>query len=390
MTTLLRTGAILAACSSALGISACRADDRAPSTPASMPVHTAPALTEAPEASITADRLLAHIRMLPTKRSGWSDEAHQRGLRDTEKLLTDHLTALGYHVELDPVDAIGRHRDSGDKEAASEKPFNNLIIEIKGTTRPEEVLLFSAHIDAVPNAPGADDDGTGVAALLEAARVLKDRPMQRTVRLAFFNLEEAGLVGSRAYCERLKPRLEEGKEKIVGMVSIDMIGFYSDKPDSQKSPIPAMGAFKPPTVADFVGMATILKHRHFSQALNKQMKLAEPKVKTVVVDFLPIAPPDLLRSDHAPFLTLGVPALIIADTANFRNPHYHQPTDTIETLDTERFTIAAKALVGALYRLAGPAGSELIELTPPAPQHSAPPAPVDSAPGEPAKTQPPR
>lgn len=382
MTTILRSAVVLAACTLALGPGTCRADDRAASAPAGV---GAPEAAVAPESSITGERLLEHIRMLPTRRAGWGDEAHQRGLRETERLVAARLREMGYEVELDPVDAIGRRRDAGDKESGSEKPFNNLIVEIKGRTRPEEVLLFAAHIDAVPNSPGADDNGSGVATLLEAARVLKDRPMQRTLRLVFFNLEEAGLVGSRAYCERIKERLESGAEKIVGMASIDMIGYFSDMADSQKSPIPPMGAFKPPTVADFVAMATILRHRHFSQALDAQMKLAEPSVKTVVVDFLPIAPPDLLRSDHAPFLAMGVPAVLISDTANFRSPHYHQPTDTIETLDVERFTVAARSLVGAMHRLAGPVGQELIDLNPPAP-----PRPADSPSPAPENTEPPR
>jgi len=220
---------------------------------------------------------------------------------------------------------------------------------------------------------------------------LKDRPMQRTVRLCLFNLEEVGLVGSRAYVESIEEEIlgkiitpaspDSGRKaerasptmKFVGMASIDGVGYFTDEPNSQKSPIPETKFFKPPTVGDFLAMGGIARHRMFSQALDKAMRQAAPELKTVVVDFLPIALPDLLRSDHAPFLGLGVPAVILADTANFRNPHYHQPTDTIETLDMKRFTDVVRGLVGAAHTLAGPVGQPLTELVPKRPDAPAPP-----------------
>jgi hypothetical protein len=115
-----------------------------------------------------------------------------------------------------------------------------------------------------------------------------------------------------------------------------------------------MEGFEPPSVGDFLAMGGVLRHRNFSQSLDKAMRAASPELKTVVVDFLPIAIPDMLRSDHAPFLGIGVPAVILSDTANFRSPHYHKPTDTVATLDMSRLTIAVKGLVGGIHQLAGP------------------------------------
>jgi hypothetical protein len=348
------------------------------STPSALPTAVAPPTEPAaapkdggPELGVSKDRIAALIKELPTKRSSWSSDAHSKGLRQTEKLLADKLRALGYTPELDPIDFIGRRVH--DTEDAAEKPYNNIIVDLPGTTARDQTLVLSAHMDAVPVSPGADDDGSGVAVLLEAARLLKDRPMQRSVRLILFNLEENGLVGSRAYTLRIKPEIEAGRQKIVGMVSMDMLGFYSAEEGSQKSPIESIGAFKAPTVGDFVGMATIMRFRPLSQALDKAMKAASPELKTVVVDFLPIAPPDLLRSDHAPFIGIGVPALILSDTANFRNPNYHKAGDTFETLDLDRLTIAARGVVGGMYRLAGPPGTELVDLTP---LGAAPPTPA--------------
>lgn len=377
-----RLVAALVGVTAALFVPACATAEPPPAARPSKPEATEPAVPARaarvlPEAELDTDLLMAHLRVLPTKRAAYADREHMDGLRRTESILVERLKALGHEPQLDPVDFVGSRTrrgaasdeddaaDGGD-ESPERRPWNNVYVDLPGRgEHSDEWLIIGAHFDAVANAPGADDNGSGVAALLEMARVLKDRPMQRSVRLIFFNLEEVGLVGARAHALRVQERMDAGEMKVVGMVSMDMLGFYSDKPDSQKSPIPKFGAFEPPTIADFIAMGGILAHRTFSQALDKAMRESEPKLKTVVVDFLPIAPPDLLRSDHAPFLAIGVPAVIVSDTANFRSPHYHRPTDTIETLDVERFTLCARGLAGAVYRLAGPEGAELIELAPP-------------------------
>lgn len=338
------------------------------------------------ETLVDPERLMAHVRSLPTKRAAFSDQEHRQGLLDTEALLARTLREMGHEPVLEPIDFLGsRVSESEPKDGANEReaeskekdaPWHNVYVDLPGMAgegdAAKEWLIIGAHFDAVSRSPGADDNGSGTAALLEAARVLKDRPMQRSVRLIFFNLEEVGLVGSRAHAGRLQPLLESGEMQVAGMVSLDMLGFYSDKPNSQKSPIPASKMFTPPSVADFIGLGGILMHRTFSQAWVKAMEASAPgdgtdpktKVKVIAVDFLPIAPPDLLRSDHAPFLALNVPAIVLSDTANFRSPHYHRPTDTVETLDVERFTTTTRAVVGAIERLAGRPGEELVVLKP--------------------------
>jgi hypothetical protein len=317
----------------------------------------------APESLVSPARLMDSIRALPTKRAAFADEEHKDGLRKTEAILVERLKDLGYTPVLHEIDFMG----SGNERDPA-LLWHNIIVDIPGKSAAKEVLIFGAHFDAVPFSPGADDNGTGVACLLEAARLLKDVPMQRTVRLIFFNLEEVGLIGARAYAVDLRARIDAGEETAVGMVSLDMLGFYSDKPGSQKSPFegtPIADQFQTPDVADFIGMGGVLRHRRFSQAFDRAMKEAEPALKTVVVDFLPIAPPDLLRSDHAPFLAINVPAVILSDTANFRNPHYHRPTDTIETIDEAMFARTVRGVIGAMHRLAGPVGGEKPELLPP-------------------------
>jgi len=312
---------------------------------------------DAPETEVDRARLFATVRSLPTKRAAWGDAEHKAGLRQAETLLLDQLTALGVACRLDPLDFLGGDRD--------DKPWNNIVIDLPGRTLPGEVLVIAAHFDAVPNSPGAEDNGTGVAAIVEMARVLRERPMHRTVRLILFNLEEAGLVGSRAYVGRNIDDWNAGKETIVGMVSMDMIGYYTDEPSSQRSPIPPSKVFKPPTVGDFLAMGGILPHRWFSQAFNSAMNEAEPRLKTFVLDFLPIAPPDLLRSDHAPFLAAGIPGVIVSTTAEMRYPHYHKATDTVEKIEPVRFEYAVRAILGATWRLAGPIEKPAPPLAPP-------------------------
>jgi aminopeptidase YwaD len=105
-------------------------------------------------------------------------------------------------------------------------------------------------------------------------------------------------------------------------------------------------------VGDFIGVLSIQKYSDFAGRWAKGMADAAPGLKVVVADKFPFAPPDFRRSDHAPFWAAGVPALMLTDTSNFRNPNYHKPTDTIETIDPERLTLAARGVVGAIRAVA--------------------------------------
>ncbi len=317
---------------------------------------------DGPETKVDAARVMATLRALPTARAVRGSVESQQGLIKTEELVGQWLKDLGYEPKVQDLTWNLKYQSEQEQKAGlpgklpattdelAAHTWHNFIVEVPGTELPKEVLILSAHFDAAPGAPGADDDGTGTAALLEIARVLKDQPMRRTVRMIFFNLEEAGLHGSIQYVKQ-----RDKTETIVGMVTLEMLGYFSDKPNSQKSPIPKIeGVFEPPTVGDFIGMATVKKHQAFSQRLNKEMLASAPGLKTVVVDFVPIAPPDFLRSDHAPFMLAGLPGVMLTDTSNFRNPNYHKPTDTVETIDEARFILVTRAVAGAAYRIAEP------------------------------------
>lgn len=303
-----------------------------------------------PTEDVASERLIGALRELPERRSAGGDAAHHAGLAEAEEWIARTLRESGYDPTLERIEwSVPTH--------AEPTVWNNIVVEIVGRTRPREVLLVGAHFDAVPMTPGADDNGTGTAALLELARVFKDFPAERTVRFVFFNLEEVGLVGSRQYAAKFRERQEsapEGeRETIVGMLSLEMLGYFRDDPASQKSPIKEVkGVFTPPTVGDFIALVTTAAHREFNGVLAGAMESAAPGLKVARLDFMPVAVPDMLRSDHAPFLALGVPAVMVTDTANFRNPNYHKPTDTADTIDTARFTLVVKGLAGAVEKMA--------------------------------------
>lgn len=323
--------------------------------PAPKPVEVAPEIVRLADA-VSAERLMEAVRALPTARSGWGDEKDWQGLLQAEKLVIERFEALGLAPQTQEIPWPARRnrfvapeREQGEGDTQDRPLFRNIWVDLPGADAPEEVLLLSAHLDAVRGSPGADDDGTGVAAILELARVLKDQPRAQTLRLMLFNLEEVGLVGSRQY---VAAGLDREKETIIGMASLDMLGYFTDEPNSQKSPLRAIeGVFEPPTVGDFIAMGGILRHREFSRRLGGLMVAGAPGLKVLVADFLPFAPPDMLRSDHAPFLAAGIPAVIISDTANFRSEHYHTASDTPETLDKERFTLVVRGLAVAAAQM---------------------------------------
>ena len=326
---------------------------------------TAPA--RPPAELVNQKRLMKTLAALPTERAARGTLHEQRGLIATEAFVARELRSMGYTPRLEDLswnlksqaEAEQRVKAMDRRQALESDPelaahvWHNIVVEIPGRELPGEVLILGAHIDAVPGAPGADDDGTGTAGLLEIARALHGRPLKRTVQLIFFNLEEIGLKGSADYVRAHKAEFGAGREKIVGMVSLEMLGYFSDSPGSQRSPIPKIeGIFDPPTVGDFIGFATVKAHSGFCRRFDQEMRAAAPGLKTFVADFVPIAPPDFLRSDHAPFLLAGFPAVMLTDTSNFRNPNYHKPTDTIATIDAERFALVVKGLAGAAAAIA--------------------------------------
>ena len=210
-------------------------------------------------------------------------------------------------------------------------------------------IVVGAHYDTVPGTPGADDNATGVAALLELVRQLAGERFVRPLRFVFFPNEEppffpdAGM-GSAAYAAQLR---RAGIDVHV-MISLEMLGYYSDRAKSQRYP-PGMSFFYPDR-GNFIGFVSNLHSRERLREVKRAFiasstfpceSLAAPEW-TVVVGL----------SDHSSFWKQGYPGLMVTDTAFMRNPHYHQASDTADTLDFERFAKVTEGLVGAVRLLA--------------------------------------
>jgi hypothetical protein len=227
-------------------------------------------------------------------------------------------------------------------------PFSttNLVVDLPGTTHPEEIVLVGAHYDAFY--ASADDNTTGVAALVELARVLSQYRFERTVRFVAFDLEEWGLVGSSRFLDAQRGV----PERLVASMVYDCIGYYDSTPGSQGSlpglPTPPEGDFLA-VIANDTSSARASEVYALNQALSfmKVVPLIAPG------DGVGALTGNLLRSDHAPFWLRGNEALFLTDTANFRNPHYHQETDTPDTLNPVLYLQAVRLSAATLGYWAG-------------------------------------
>jgi len=236
-------------------------------------------------------------------------------LCEIERYIESELLSYGYQVKRDPIPYRGQR-------------FNNLIAQKKFLDSRQPRFVVAAHFDAVTGTEGADDNASGVACLLEAARTLADSPAASIVDWIAFNLEEEGMVGSSHYVRRLK----QTETKLLGMISLEMVGFTSEEPGSQRLPI-----FLKPFYPD-KGNFLALVGNPASQKLLRQAHRAFAAADGLPVECLTLPfngrlLPETRLSDHSPFWDAGYPALLVTDTSFFRNPYYHTSGDRIETLD---------------------------------------------------------
>jgi Zn-dependent M28 family amino/carboxypeptidase len=277
-----------------------------------------PAVIENPP--IVAERLLADVEALAFPRFTEGDRAQAR------TYIQQQLEAAEWQVE--------------------ERPFAtgvNLVAERLGTNPEAGALLLGAHYDTVERSPGADDNASAVAVLLETARLLGPQPTPRTLRLALFDQEEIDLSGSQAIAIE---QAERGD--LQGALILEMLGYacYTDGCQTYP-PLPVT-----PTTTKGNFLAVIGDQNH--QPLVDAFQPTDPElppIASLTVPTLGRLTPDLLRSDHVPFWRRSIGAVMVTDTANFRNPHYHQPTDLPTNLDQPFFTGAAQHVVNAVNGL---------------------------------------
>lgn len=256
--------------------------------------------------------------------------------RQAQEYVRRHLEQAGFIVTRVPV---GGAAGAGVNVQAAPLP----------DTPGLPLLVVGAHYDSVPQSPAADDNASGVAALLELARWVQPRltPASRgRLQLVAYDLEEYGLLGSDAHSEELRL----AGTTFLGMVSLEMLGYTDSRPGSQQLPPHLVGHY--PDVANFIGVVGNVASAGLLQEFAAGMKsVAGLPVEALAVPGQGELIPQTRLSDHSSFWDRGFPALMLTDTSFFRNPHYHQTTDTAETLDfpfLARVTAGVCAAVGRL------------------------------------------
>ena len=284
------------------------------------------------------NRLKAHLQAIVGDRHPHSSHAK---LQQTESYLVAQFHRLGLNVALHPFKAFGG-------------TYRNVVASLPVSSRHtggenHAPLIIAAHYDTVPHCPGADDNASGLAVMLEVARRVIHNSHDRDVQFIAFCLEEENLLGSFAYTAHLK----QARRQIAGAIVLECVGFTSSREGSQQNPPGVPIAV--PTTGDFLAIVGNTASNELVKACEDATRKSVPDLKTVplVVPGNGEKLPDTRRSDHAAFWHYGYPAVMLTDTANFRNPNYHQPTDITDTLDFGFMSKVAAVVTATATTLAG-------------------------------------
>lgn len=233
----------------------------------------------------------------------------------------------------------------------SRLPVSNIEVVLRGEVAPDEAIVVGAHYDTVTGSPGANDNGTGVAALLELARRFAGQPRRRTIRfVAFVNEEppffQTAQMGSLVYASAAKARNDD----IVAMLALETMGYYSTDPGSQQYPALELSTLYP-DVGDFIGLVA-------NDASRPILEIASGAFAArTTLPLRPAALPDAMPgtgwSDHWSFWQMGYPALMVTDTAPWRYPWYHTPHDTPDRINFDKLAEVVHGLEAVTAALAG-------------------------------------
>ena len=327
-------------------------------------------------AELRAETSPARLRALVESIPGPRNRLNAPGAMDeADALITDAWRAAGWTTERQELELHGEWglrdepSDGRPKKRITRYPEllgANLIATKAG--RATDAIVVAAHHDTVWNSPGADDNGAGIAILMEVARLVARDDLRRTVVLAAPDFEEIGLIGARELVRLLRRR-----HGVRGAIVFDPIGYMNPAPDAQKVP-PGVGMLYPGQMRrlaarDNAGDGLVAIHRRRSNALvrvwaecaaaavgrERVVMLRDPCDLPIIGPFLNLVPlaRNFSRSDHRRFWDKRLPAIQVTNTANFRNPHYHRASDKPATLDYDTLADVTVATVLAVRRLAG-------------------------------------
>ena len=282
-------------------------------------------------------RVSRHLESLVGERH---PETSPRALRKAAHYLTTQFAKSGWATSSQLVSAWG-------------KVYRNVVAtkypDWPGQGEELPPLLIGAHYDTVSGSPGADDNASGLVVLLEVASRLRSRPLARPVWLVAFCLEEQDRLGSQAFASRL----EAERRELAGAIILECVGFARSEAGTQQ--IPPGVPIAVPTQGDFLAIVGNEASRSLVIQLEQEAQRHAARLKTLslVVPGRGEAVPHTRRSDHASFWDAGYPAVMLTDTANFRNPHYHRETDTVDTLNLEFLFNVAATVTETAIQIAG-------------------------------------
>ncbi|MFS8797346.1 M28 family peptidase [Synechococcus sp. R70.1] len=272
--------------------------------------------------------LEAHLRQVAQPRDpDWSPLGH----RQVEQYIQKQLSECG-PVEPFPFEANGRQHC-------------NWILKLPGSRPGRPPILVGAHFDAAPATPGADDNASGIAVLLELARHFAADPAPSPLWLVAFDLEERGMIGSRAYARFLRQQ----RQPLRLMLSLEMLGYRDPTPGSQRYPAGLEKLY--PNRGDYIGL--IGNWPTWGDLLKLQRDFQKVGIPCcwLLAGQRGLILPATRLSDHSPFWDAGYAAVMVTDTAFLRNPHYHKPSDTLETLDQDFLTGVCQGLMAGIRLL---------------------------------------
>ena len=282
-------------------------------------------------------RINRHFQALVGERH---PETSSRALRKAAHYLSTQFSKTGWATSGQLVSAWG-------------KAYRNVVaIKYPDWSRQRKELpplLIGAHYDTVSGSPGADDNASGLIVLLEVASRLRAQPLSRPVWLVAFCLEEEDRLGSQAFASRLKAEDRE----LSGAIILECVGFARNEAGTQQAP-PAV-PLTVPSQGDFLAIVGNEASRSLVTQLEQeaQRHAAQLKTLSLVVPGRGEVMPHTRRSDHASFWDAGYPAVMLTDTANFRNPHYHRDTDTLDTLNLKFLSGVVTTVTATAIQIAG-------------------------------------
>lgn len=288
--------------------------------------------------SVDAENLKKHVRFLSELNPPRSYDNYASTI-EAEKYISNELKAMGYSVELQEV-------------PLPEYSLNNIIVRYGDLAQGKPIIVVGAHYDVCDHLPGADDNASGVAGLLELARMLKALSPQLpfTVELVAYALEEPPYfatddMGSAIHAQSLK----EKNISVKLMISIEMIGYYSERSGSQFFPNPILYSIYPHKGDYIAAVARPNERREIQKFKSAFLTMSKTDIYSINA---PTFIPGMDFSDHRNYWKYGWPALMITDTAFYRNTQYHEKGDTADRLNYEKMREVVEGLYAATVAFA--------------------------------------